>query len=83
MDKLKDARAAGQLKTRGAEARRLRAHVREMAMMLDPRDRLIVALDVPSVAEAEAMVARLGDAVSFYKIGYQLGFAGGLDFAAR
>ncbi|HYZ44870.1 MAG TPA: orotidine-5'-phosphate decarboxylase, partial [Xanthobacteraceae bacterium] len=29
-------------------------------MKLDPRDRLIVALDVPSVAEAEALVARLG-----------------------
>jgi orotidine-5'-phosphate decarboxylase len=49
--------------------------------MLDPRQRLIVALDVASVAEAEAMVARLGDSVSFYKIGYQLGFAGGLDLA--
>lgn len=49
--------------------------------MLDPRERLIVALDLPSVAEAEAMVARLGDAVVFYKIGYQLGFAGGLGFA--
>src|SRR5262245_9951459 len=49
--------------------------------MLDPRERLIVALDVSSVAEAEAMVARLGHAVTFYKIGYQLGFAGGLDFA--
>jgi orotidine-5'-phosphate decarboxylase len=49
--------------------------------MLDPRERLIVALDVPSVAEAEALVVRLGDAVGFYKIGYQLAFAGGLDFA--
>ena len=49
--------------------------------MLDPRQRLIVALDVSSVAEAEAMVARLGDSVSFYKVGYQLGFAGGLGFA--
>jgi orotidine-5'-phosphate decarboxylase len=49
--------------------------------MLDPRDRLIVALDVSSVAEAEALVARLGDSVTFYKVGYQLGFAGGLDFA--
>ena len=49
--------------------------------MTDPRERLIVALDVPSVAEAEAMVARLGNSVVFYKIGYQLGFAGGLDFA--
>ncbi|PWW00474.1 orotidine-5'-phosphate decarboxylase [Hoeflea marina] len=42
--------------------------------------RLIVALDVPTRAEAEALVARLGDTVSFYKIGYQLAFAGGLDF---
>ena len=50
-------------------------------MSLDARDRLIVALDVSSIAAAEAMVARLGDAVTFYKIGYQLAFAGGLDFA--
>ena len=49
--------------------------------MTEPRDRLIVALDLPSVAAADAMVARLGDAVSFYKIGYQLAFAGGLTFA--
>jgi orotidine-5'-phosphate decarboxylase len=48
-----------------------------------PRDRLIVALDVGSVEQAEAMVARLGDAVSFYKIGYQLGFAGGLPLARQ
>jgi orotidine-5'-phosphate decarboxylase len=48
---------------------------------LDARERLIVALDVASVAEAEALVARLGDSVSFYKIGYQLAFAGGIDFA--
>ena len=50
-------------------------------MTLDPRERLIVALDVPSVAEAEALVVRLGETVSFYKIGYQLAFAGGIDFA--
>jgi orotidine-5'-phosphate decarboxylase len=48
---------------------------------LDARERLIVALDVPSVAEAEALVVRLGETVSFYKIGYQLAFAGGIDFA--
>src|SRR5207302_1428503 len=47
----------------------------------DARERLIVALDVPSVAEAEALVARLGETVSFYKIGYELAFAGGIDFA--
>jgi len=49
---------------------------------LDARERLIVALDVPSVAQAEAMVARLSDSVWFYKIGYQLAFAGGLSIAA-
>src|SRR6476659_10126076 len=48
---------------------------------LDPHERLIVALDVPSVAEAEKVVVRLGESVSFYKIGYQLAFAGGIDFA--
>jgi orotidine-5'-phosphate decarboxylase len=48
---------------------------------MDPRDRLIVALDVPSVARAEAMVQQLGDAVSFFKIGYQLAFSGGLPLA--
>src|SRR3954451_12202874 len=46
-----------------------------------PRDRLIVALDLPAIAQAEAMVTRLGDSVSFYKIGYQLAFAGGLALA--
>ena len=50
---------------------------------MDPRERLIVALDVSSVDAAQAMVARLGDAVTFYKIGYQLGFAGGLDYARK
>ena len=50
-------------------------------MRLAPRERLIVALDVPSVAEAEAIVVRLGESVAFYKIGYQLAFAGGIDFA--
>jgi orotidine-5'-phosphate decarboxylase len=50
-------------------------------MQLAPRDRLIVALDLSSVEEAKAMVARLGEAVSFYKIGYQLAFAGGLAYA--
>jgi orotidine-5'-phosphate decarboxylase len=48
---------------------------------MDARERLIVALDLPSVAAAEGMVERLGDAVSFYKIGYQLAFAGGLPLA--
>jgi orotidine-5'-phosphate decarboxylase len=50
-------------------------------MAVDPRERLIVALDVASVGEAQALVGRLGAAVSFYKIGYQLAFAGGLELA--
>ncbi len=48
---------------------------------MTPRDRLIIGLDIPTVAEAEAMVAKLGGTASFYKIGYQLAFAGGLEFA--
>jgi orotidine-5'-phosphate decarboxylase len=52
-------------------------------MQLKPRDRLIVALDLASVEAAQAMVARLGDAVSFYKIGYQLAYAGGLAYVPR
>jgi orotidine-5'-phosphate decarboxylase len=51
--------------------------------MSAPRERLIVALDLPSVEAAEALVGRLGDAVSFYKIGYQLAYAGGLAYAHR
>ncbi|MER2535432.1 MAG: orotidine-5'-phosphate decarboxylase [Rhizobiaceae bacterium] len=45
------------------------------------KDRLIVGLDVPTIDEARAVVRDLGETVSFYKIGYQLVFAGGLDFA--
>jgi orotidine-5'-phosphate decarboxylase len=52
-------------------------------MPLAPRDRLIVALDLPTLSDAEAMVERLGDSVSFYKVGYQLAFAGGLAFAGE
>lgn len=50
---------------------------------IDPRDRLIVGLDLPTLAEADAMVSRLGDTVSFYKIGLQLVFAGGIAFAEK
>jgi orotidine-5'-phosphate decarboxylase len=51
--------------------------------VIAPRDRLIVALDLPDVAAAEAMIARLGDSVSFYKIGYQLAYAGGLPLVRQ
>ncbi|MEO1748915.1 MAG: orotidine-5'-phosphate decarboxylase [Pseudomonadota bacterium] len=45
---------------------------------VETNKRLIVALDVPSVADASAIITELGDAAGFYKIGHQLGFAGGL-----
>jgi orotidine-5'-phosphate decarboxylase len=51
--------------------------------VIAPRDRLIVALDLPDVAAAEAMIARLGDSVTFYKIGYQLAYAGGLPLVRQ
>ena len=46
----------------------------------DPR--LIVALDLPTRAEAEALVERLGDSVVFYKVGLQLLATGGMEMAA-
>jgi orotidine-5'-phosphate decarboxylase len=52
-------------------------------MPISPRDRLIVALDLPAIADAEAMIARLGDSVTFYKIGLQLIFAGGIPLAEK
>ena len=50
-----------------------------MSGAADPR--LIVGLDLPTVKDAERAIAELGELVSFYKVGYQLGFAGGFDFA--
>ncbi|OQW61268.1 MAG: orotidine 5'-phosphate decarboxylase [Proteobacteria bacterium SG_bin9] len=49
-----------------------------MTASIPPRERLIVALDVPDVDVARALIKKLGDSVVFYKIGYQLGYAGGL-----
>jgi len=43
---------------------------------IDPRDRLIFALDVPDVDAAKALVEELGDAVTFYKIGLELNMSG-------
>ena len=48
-----------------------------------PRDRLIVALDVPTPDEAERLVATLGESVTFYKIGLELVYGGGLALAER
>ncbi|MEM9104633.1 MAG: orotidine-5'-phosphate decarboxylase [Pseudomonadota bacterium] len=49
--------------------------------MQDAKSRLIVGLDVPTTEKARSIVSALGDSVEFYKIGYQLVFAGGLEFA--
>ena len=54
-----------------------------MTRQIAARDRLIVALDLPTVAEAEAMIDRLGPAVSFYKIGMELAYGGGLPLAEK
>ncbi|CAH2398700.1 Orotidine 5'-phosphate decarboxylase [Mesorhizobium ventifaucium] len=56
-----------------------RGVIRERASTM--QDRLIVGLDVPTLKDAEKVVRELDAVVSFYKIGYQLAFAGGLDFA--
>jgi orotidine-5'-phosphate decarboxylase len=48
---------------------------------MDARGRLIVALDVRTVAEARALVQRLGSRAGFYKIGLELVMGGGLDLA--
>jgi len=49
--------------------------------MSGPRDRLIVALDVPTVEDARALVETLGDSVGVYKIGLELLFSGGFALA--
>ncbi len=54
-----------------------------MTAAIPPRERLIVALDVPDVDVARALIAKLGDSVMFYKIGYQLGYAGGLPLISE
>ncbi|MEP2942322.1 MAG: orotidine-5'-phosphate decarboxylase [Hyphomicrobiales bacterium] len=48
-----------------------------------PKDRLIVPLDVPSLSDARDVVTDLGDAVSFYKVGFQILYAGGFDLISE
>ncbi|WP_375410752.1 orotidine 5'-phosphate decarboxylase / HUMPS family protein, partial [uncultured Methylobacterium sp.] len=55
----------------------------DAATTADPRDRLIIALDVATPGEAEALVERIGDAATFYKIGYRLAYGGGLALVPR
>lgn len=44
---------------------------------IPPRERLIFALDMADVAQARSLIARLGDAVSFYKLGLEFFLSGG------
>lgn len=48
---------------------------------MTPEDRLIIALDLPTVDDAESTIKAIGDAGAFYKIGYQLMPIGGLQLA--
>jgi orotidine-5'-phosphate decarboxylase len=50
---------------------------------VSPRERLIIALDTASVEAAAALVARIGDAGIFYKVGMELAYAGGLSLVER
>jgi orotidine-5'-phosphate decarboxylase len=51
--------------------------------MARARDRLIVALDVPGVEQARALIDALQDSVGVYKIGLELLFSGGLLLASE
>jgi orotidine-5'-phosphate decarboxylase len=55
------------------------AALAEAPLKADPR--LIIPLDLPTVGEARDMVERLGDAVSFYKIGLELLATDGMALA--
>lgn len=49
----------------------------------DPRDRLIVALDLPNWGDVESLVSRLGEGVLWYKVGLQLFTAEGPEAVRR
>ena len=50
-------------------------------MSTDPRDHLFVALDVANVEAARRLVTAIGDEARCYKVGLELVFGGGLEFA--
>ena len=47
---------------------------------LEASDRLIVALDCPTLEQARSLVTGLGRTVTFYKIGWRLFLTGGMSF---
>src|ERR1700757_2112856 len=62
--------AGGGARLPGAFAMAAAALAQAKTAAADPR--LIVPLDIPSVAEAREIVARIGEPVSFYKVGLEL-----------
>ena len=50
---------------------------------MNAAEKLIIALDLPSVEDAQRTIETLGDDGVFYKIGYQLMPIGGIDLAAQ
>ena len=50
---------------------------------MQPQERIIVALDVPSKDEALQVVADLDGLISFFKVGLELLMAGGLEDLLR
>ena len=48
-----------------------------MTPIPDDRDRLIFALDVADTESARSLVVRLGDTVTFYKVGLELAMSPG------
>jgi len=50
---------------------------------ISPRERLIVALDLPDVAQAERLVAQIGESAGFYKVGMELAYGGGFSLVER
>jgi orotidine-5'-phosphate decarboxylase len=50
---------------------------------LAPRDRLIVALDMPDAGEARGLVERIGESAAFYKVGMELAYGGGLKLVTE
>lgn len=51
--------------------------------MIDAKDRLILALDVPSAAEAEQLLDRVGTQIRFAKVGLELYTVAGPDIVRR
>src|SRR5271154_537495 len=63
-------------------SRAMRPRVDELSA-LEPRERLIVALDAPDTGWARGLVDRIGDGATFYKVGMELAYGGGLPLVSE